>query len=117
MKPTDVVECVPSAGRAGVVVIVLACLGAATTVAAQPDLDFEPELSANGLFLAGYTKLEDPDGAPTSRTGLFAQNLELHMAALVDTGIVGEITVSLPRGSRTGRARRHHRGLRDIASG
>ncbi|MFC1525821.1 hypothetical protein ACFL6X_03300 [Candidatus Latescibacterota bacterium] len=63
--------------------------------------DADPTISANGLFLAGYTKLEDPDGAPTSRTGLFAQQLEVHLAAPVDSGIVGEVTLTLPRGSRT----------------
>lgn len=73
----------------------------ADAASAQSAPDFEPAVSANSLFLAGYTKLEDPDGAPTSRTGLFAHQIELHMAAHVDTDLVGEVTLLLPRGSRT----------------
>ena len=62
---------------------------------------FEPETSANGLFLFGYTKREDRNGAPTSRTGIYAQQVELHMRAHVDSDVVAQITVTLPRGSRT----------------
>ncbi|MBT4497595.1 MAG: hypothetical protein HOC74_07730, partial [Gemmatimonadetes bacterium] len=81
--------------------LVAAGLASATWASDQEGPDFEPAISANGLFLVGYTKLEDPDGAPTSRTGLFAQQVELHMAAHVDTDLVGEISLLLPRGSRT----------------
>jgi len=76
-------------------------LSNAAPAPAQQGPDFEPAVSANGLFLAGYTKLEDPDGAPTSRTGLFAQQVELHMAAQADTDLVAQVTLLLPRGSRT----------------
>lgn len=53
-------------------------------------------LSANGLFLAGYTKKEVPDGAATGRTGLFAHQLEVHASASVDSSTAAQVTVAFP---------------------
>ncbi len=68
-------------------------LFAATTQGAT-----NPSIGANGLFLMGYTKREDPDGAPTSRTGFYAQRMEVQMAAPLDSSLHSALTLALPAG-------------------
>jgi hypothetical protein len=57
-----------------------------------------PNIGANGLFLMGYTKREDPEGAPTSRTGFYAQRMEVQMDAALDSTLHSTLTLALPAG-------------------
>lgn len=68
-------------------------LFAATTQATT-----NPSIGANGLFLMGYTKREDPGGAPTSRTGFYTQRIQVQMDAPLDSTLHSTLTLALPAG-------------------
>ena len=78
---------------------ILLLLGALAALISAPvgALERAPEVRANGLFLAGYTKREDPAGAPTSRTGLYSQNIEVSVSARLDTAVRARVTLALPK--------------------
>ncbi|MFH1569969.1 MAG: hypothetical protein ABIL09_18395 [Gemmatimonadota bacterium] len=72
-------------------------LAAGPTPAIPEAASSPPAVSASGLFLGGYTKREEPAGAATAATGLYTQQVELRVAAPVDSGTAARVTLALPR--------------------
>lgn len=70
--------------------------GQSQTTATGLSRAFNPAISANGLFLGGYTSAEPEEAEPF--TGLHFQEMEVQLSSFVDSYLKADLILALPGG-------------------